>query len=563
VDCRNGFCCPHGDRCQGVVIRDDFTQTSKITQFCCIEQPICRRCDSVPLTESDSRTTTAVTNARHGSQCGKTRKVRPFDVVQVAAGSRGAPGSFDLENHDYSIAFALGKKGSEQIVLKVPVIQDDSNATSLSVMVPPYLLNNAAQGKAELFLLEDGVMSDACLGKVKIAKLPKSASKVRGLVTASWLRANQGLYTAAKPILENPAAAPFVNPDILADVDNAVTGVGGLLPSFTSIPKGSPLTQTAKHSDSLLTGMLTSAQKVADPAFASASKAWVGALKAAKDPNDPALKAAEDTFVNVVTNANGPTAQHVGKYITACGAVTTAGMASSAVVISRGRVLPPKIDAQATSVVICGSTITACGVITGTAAVAAGVTIRPGQTNYGKALLKGTMQVGASTRTNHGGLNLATAKVCGCPQPGLIDIVIIIIKACDRIRIGAPIYCLPDGPPHGGTTTTTTTHPGPTTTTTLQCTPGCPGEKVSHKCPWTPEGFSITPCCPGYCWDGGGRGSLSCDQEKPGAPGEEVYGNATVPHSHRNYTTDLVCDDGYVAERAPCTGLLLRCVPAQ
>lgn len=69
-----------------------------------------------------------------------------------------------------------------------------------------------------------------------------------------------------------------------------------------------------------------------------------------------------------------------------------------------------------------------------------------------------------------------------------------------------------------------------------------------RKCPWTPEGYSVEPCGPGFCWDGGPQGSLACKQEE------------SVPNSGRTYTTDLVCNEGYVAERDPCTNVILRCV---
>jgi hypothetical protein len=68
-----------------------------------------------------------------------------------------------------------------------------------------------------------------------------------------------------------------------------------------------------------------------------------------------------------------------------------------------------------------------------------------------------------------------------------------------------------------------------------------------RKCPWTPDGYGVEPCGPGFCWDGGPQGALACKQEK------------SVPNSGRTYTTDLVCNDGYVAERDPCTNVILRC----
>lgn len=71
---------------------------------------------------------------------------------------------------------------------------------------------------------------------------------------------------------------------------------------------------------------------------------------------------------------------------------------------------------------------------------------------------------------------------------------------------------------------------------------------VTKKCPWTPEGYAVNPCTVGYCWDGGPQGSLACKQEQD------------VPNAGRTYTTDLVCGEGYEAERDPCTNVILRCV---
>jgi hypothetical protein len=165
--------------------------------------------------------------------------------------------------------------------------------------------------------------------------------------------------------------------------------------------------------------------------------------------------------------------------------------------VAGGAAVPAAVDAQATSVVICGSTVTACGVITGVTAVAAGATIRPGATAYGKALLQGATQVAASTRTNHGGLNLATAKVCGCRTPGLqgvIDVIIIVIGTGDHIRIAAPQYCLPDGPARSPT-------PTPTTTTTLPSS-GC-GNGVVEAGEECEPAVGATPC-------GAGKSCESC-----------------------------------------------------
>jgi hypothetical protein len=79
-------------------------------------------------------------------------------------------------------------------------------------------------------------------------------------------------------------------------------------------------------------------------------------------------------------------------------------------------------------------------------------------------------------------------------------------------------------------------------------TPCPPLVSEYRKCPWTPDGFTVAACGPGFCWDGGPQGSLACKQEEG------------VDNSHRTYTTDLACNDGYVAERDPCTNVILRCV---
>lgn len=78
----------------------------------------------------------------------------------------------------------------------------------------------------------------------------------------------------------------------------------------------------------------------------------------------------------------------------------------------------------------------------------------------------------------------------------------------------------------------------------------CPSPlpRIQHKCPWTPEGYEVNECTTGFCWDGGPQGSLACKQEQ------------SVPNSGRTYTSDLNCNEGYKAERDPCTGVILRCV---
>jgi hypothetical protein len=92
------------------------------------------------------------------------------------------------------------------------------------------------------------------------------------------------------------------------------------------------------------------------------------------------------------------------------------------------------------------------------------------------------------------------------------------------------------GPGGGGST-------GPTVPPTC-----APLVMERRKCPWTPEGYGVEPCGPGFCWDGGPHGSLACKQE------------VAVENSHQSDLSNLVCNDGYVPERDPCTNVILRCV---
>lgn len=88
--------------------------------------------------------------------------------------------------------------------------------------------------------------------------------------------------------------------------------------------------------------------------------------------------------------------------------------------------------------------------------------------------------------------------------------------------------------------------PSPTASATPTACPVLAQER--RACPWTPEGYAVEPCGPGFCWDGGPQGSLACKQEDD------------VANAHRSYTSDLICDDGYVARRDPCTNVILECV---
>src|SRR5581483_2542220 len=327
---------------------------------------------------------------------------------------------------------------------------------------------NESHGKADVFLVTDGVMSDTCLSRVRIAKLPRSASTVPGLATLSWLRANRTLYDMARPSLGSAAAASFVTPTILADVDTATASVGNLVPSFDLGGKGTPLTKTARQSDRLLTGILRAGQKVGDAGFASACAGWIQAMAKAKDANDASLGAAEATYAKAVLGASGSSAQSVAKFSVACGSVTSAGVAAAAVLIGGGAVpASGVIDAQAAANAICGATVNTTTVVTGVTALATGaMTPGTGTTTYGKTLLTGSAKNAASAITNYGRVNLPTAKLWGCPDPslkGAVDTAITVIVVGGHITQMAPEVCLPDvtaqAAPHPVSSTTTTTLP--------------------------------------------------------------------------------------------------------
>lgn len=77
----------------------------------------------------------------------------------------------------------------------------------------------------------------------------------------------------------------------------------------------------------------------------------------------------------------------------------------------------------------------------------------------------------------------------------------------------------------------------------------CPEQpRVQRKCPWTPDGFTVAECRPGYCWDGGPEGSFACRQEDMVANAERIADN------------ELVCRAGFTPRRDPCTKLIQGCV---
>ena len=81
-------------------------------------------------------------------------------------------------------------------------------------------------------------------------------------------------------------------------------------------------------------------------------------------------------------------------------------------------------------------------------------------------------------------------------------------------------------------------------------TPVCPEQvQTARKCPWSPEGYTVEPCGPGFCYDSGPRGTGACEQE-----------NQNVPNAHVGYTLEIICNDGFPnAVRDPCTNVILRC----
>lgn len=69
--------------------------------------------------------------------------------------------------------------------------------------------------------------------------------------------------------------------------------------------------------------------------------------------------------------------------------------------------------------------------------------------------------------------------------------------------------------------------------------------RIREKCPWTPEGYSVGECTPGFCWDGGPQGMLACKARE------------TPANAHRNEDNNPVCNDGFARSLEPCTGLLI------
>jgi hypothetical protein len=79
--------------------------------------------------------------------------------------------------------------------------------------------------------------------------------------------------------------------------------------------------------------------------------------------------------------------------------------------------------------------------------------------------------------------------------------------------------------------------------------PPCPPlERRAVKCPWTPDGYSVGECTPGFCWDGGPQGFLACKQLE------------TAPGVARGENLNPYCPTGTpIWDR--CTGVLTACAP--
>lgn len=78
----------------------------------------------------------------------------------------------------------------------------------------------------------------------------------------------------------------------------------------------------------------------------------------------------------------------------------------------------------------------------------------------------------------------------------------------------------------------------------------CPEPVMTEqKCPWSPDGYALRPCKPGFCYDAGPRGFLACRQiELP-------------PGAFRNYHRRPECPPGTVPRLDRCTGAMVACEP--
>jgi Inner membrane component of T3SS, cytoplasmic domain len=74
----------------------------------------------------------------------------------------------------------------------------------------------------------------------------------------------------------------------------------------------------------------------------------------------------------------------------------------------------------------------------------------------------------------------------------------------------------------------------------------CP-PAVSELCAWSLPGATPGACPAGFCFDGGSQSTSACRQRE------------IVPNAHRDDAMDVVCDDGFTAERDRCTKAVARC----
>lgn len=347
-----------------------------------------------------------------------TVKVNPFDTMQATAGAAGLPTSFDLVNHRYSIGyvFAKGKKSktgsTPDLVAKVPLIYDDSTGTSLSVMVPPFFKKSWSGGSADTFLVTDGVMASAPFTRTSINKLAKSASKTEGLVTISWLRANQTILTNSRALLATPSLSAFIDPKVVTDNDNEAAQLGTTIATLQKLKttKDKLLGAAAKQSDAFISSMLAAGGKVGDVNFATACKGLLTAMGAAKDSNDTALQAAETAFANALQHAAGTRSagsrgaiSDALKFTVAVLTVTATSVAVVVVATGGGIAAGATvIAATGTAAIIIGVTAAATVATAGAAAVIAGSTGGGSQASAnGNMLLHEAQLIAKDTAINY------------------------------------------------------------------------------------------------------------------------------------------------------------------
>jgi len=101
---------------------------------------------------------------------------------------------------------------------------------------------------------------------------------------------------------------------------------------------------------------------------------------------------------------------------------------------------------------------------------------------------------------------------------------------------------------------TRTTHAGaPTEVEAVETPPEpCPPNVMEARlCPWTPKSAAAKPCGPGFCFDGGFNGSLSCKQQ------------ALPENAERIDLSGVKCKHGFTEHRDRCTNVVAECVSAK